>query len=115
MYGYGVAFLAGAAEQHPPHVATARPDVGTRAALAELERARGDTELGIDLQSARLNPERARLLRGARVVVDQQHAHAATHQLVRQHQPGRACADDQDVGVHLNRPGCRRGVPGGAR
>ena len=64
--------LAGAAEQHATHVATARPDVGTRAALAELERALGDTELGVDLQSARLNPERARLLRGTRVVVDEQ-------------------------------------------
>ena len=32
--------------------------------------------------------------------VDDQHAHAAPHELIGEHQPGRAGADDQNVGIH---------------
>jgi hypothetical protein len=34
------------------------------------------------------------------MAIDDHHAHAAPCQLIGEHQPGRAGADDEDVGVH---------------
>ena len=74
------------------------------AALAELQRALDDAELRVDLQRAGLDAERAGLRGRSGVAVDDLDAHAAAHELVGEHEAGRAGADDQDVRIHIAPP-----------
>jgi hypothetical protein len=90
----------GLAQRDARHLASLRPQVGTGAALAELERPLDDAEPGVDLQRARLHAKRPRLARRPGMPVDDQRTHASPSELVGQHQPGRAGSDDQDIGVH---------------
>jgi hypothetical protein len=49
---------------------------------------------------ARLDAQRSRLKRGPGMTVDDRDAHAAPNQSIGERQPGRASADDQDIGVY---------------
>ena len=88
------------------HLPPFRPDVCARSALAELERPIDDAELRVDLQRACLHAECPGLQRRPRMSVDDQHAHTSPTELIGEHQPGRACADDQNVSIH-SRPFAR--------
>ena len=89
---------AGVAQRDVRHLPTFRPDVGAVAPLSELERAVDDSELRVDLERARLYAERPGLTRRPGVPVDDPRADAPPAELIREHQPGRAGSDDQDVG-----------------
>jgi hypothetical protein len=91
--------LAHVADGNARRQAALRPQVRALGALAERERAVDHTELGVDLQRARLHADRARLLRGSGVPVDDQHAHAAPRELIGEHEAGGAGAHDRNVGV----------------
>ena len=77
-----------------------RPEVPAGSRLAELERAVDDAEMRVDLERARLHAQRPRLARRAGMPVDDDRAHASAHELVREHEPGGAGADDENVRVH---------------
>ncbi len=89
---------------HAPCVAALRPHGCAGASLAELQRAVDDAELGVDLQGTGLHAERAALLGGPGMPIDDLDAHAAPHQLVGEHEAGRAGADNQDVRIHIAPP-----------
>ena len=78
------------------------PQVGARRAFAELESAIDDAELRVDLERARLHAQCPRLQSRPWVPVDDQRTYAASRELIREHQPGRPGADDEDVSVHVH-------------
>src|SRR5947207_15799128 len=78
------------------------PDVGTGGALAELERPLDNAQVRVDLRGACLDAKCPRLERRTGVAVDDARAHAAPPELIRQHQPGGAGADDEDVSVRVH-------------
>ena len=63
-----------------------------------------EAQVRVDLQRARLHAQRPRLLRRSGMPVDDQRAHAPSRELIREHQPGRAGADDEDVSVQACPP-----------
>ncbi len=90
----------GIAERYVAFQDAVGPQVCAVAGRAELERAPDDAELLVDLERACLHAERARLARGTTVAVDEQITHAASRELVRQHQSRRTGADDEDIDIH---------------
>ena len=92
--------LPDVAQQDVRRQAPSRPEVGADRALAEGDRLLGDAQMRIDLESARLHAQGARLPRRSVVPVDDRHAHAAPGELVGQHQSRRAGPDHQNFGVH---------------
>ena len=105
MYGIRRHAAAGLAQRHARHLAALRPDVRAGALLAEFQRALDDAELRVDFQRARLHAQRPRLQRRPGMPVDDHGTHAAPRELVGEHQPGRAGADDQDVRVQRTHSG----------
>ncbi len=77
-----------------------RPYVRAGGPPAEGERLVDDAHLRVDLERTSLYPDRARLLRGAGVTVDDHWSYAAAHELIGQHESRWPGADDQDVDVH---------------
>ncbi len=76
------------------------PQIRTGRALSKLEGALDDAEMRVDLERARLHAQRSRLQSRTCMPVDDQHSDAVSRQLIREHQPGRAGSDDQNVSVH---------------
>ena len=97
--GIGAEIAADVAQRHARHAPASRPHVGAGGALAQLHRALGDAEVGVDLEGAGLDAEGAGLERGAGVAVDDRRAHAPPGELIGEHQTGGASADDQDISV----------------
>ena len=80
-----------------------RPHVGTGRALPELQRPLDDAQMRVDLERACLHTQRPRLERRAGVAVHDQRPHASPGELIGEHEPGRARANDQDVRIHVVR------------
>ena len=59
----------------------------------------GEADLAVELERPCLHGKRARGRPRFRRLVDDPHAHAQPRQPQGQHQTGRACADDEDVGI----------------
>src|SRR6266508_2237518 len=70
--------LPGFAEGDTRHLPPFGPNFCALSALAGLARPIDDSELRIDLQSARLNAQRSRLKRRTRMSIDDQSAYAST-------------------------------------
>ena len=69
----------------------------------------GKTKAPVMLHRARLRGVGLRIDRRARLAVNDQRAHAAPPQFIGQHQPARACAHNQNVGVEIShncQPSC---------
>src|SRR5262249_2849560 len=101
----------GLTQRDARHAASLGPEVGPRAALAEVERPVDDPESRVDLQGPRLHAEPPRLARPPGVPVDDHRANAAPTELVGEHEPGRSGPDDQDIGVHRLLATASREVP----
>ncbi len=76
-----------------------RPQVHGLALAAERDRLVGDAEPRVDLERARVHGDRARLLCGTGMTVDDLDADPAPRELAGEHQAGRSRADDQHVDV----------------
>src|SRR5215472_7082917 len=92
--------VAGIAERHMRHPPPLRPHVGAAGGLSELDRSIDNPEALVDFQRARLHAECACLARWPGVPVDDPGPRTLARELVGEHEPGRACADDEDVSVH---------------
>src|SRR3989454_655483 len=77
------------------------PQHGAVGAFAEGARLIGDAQVRIDLEGAGLHAQRPRLARRTGVPVDDPYAHATPGELVREHQPGGAGSDDEDIRIHM--------------
>src|SRR5207249_12120646 len=70
-------------------------EVGGHAERADLV---GEAEAPVVLHGARLGGVRLRIERGAGLLVEDEDAYAGPAELVREHQPAGAAADDHDLG-----------------
>jgi hypothetical protein len=95
----GAQALADVAERQPGAEPGVGPQVDRIAFAAERDRLVDDAEPRVDLERARVDGDRARLLRGPGMAVDDVDADAAPRELAGEHQAGRARADDEHVDV----------------
>ena len=68
----------------------------------------GKTKAPVMLHRARLRRVRLRIVGGAALGVDDERAHAARPQFIGEHEPARACADNQHVRFNATRHGFPR-------
>jgi hypothetical protein len=97
--GIGAQTLPDVADRNPCSAAASGPDVRAECTLPELEGAVRDAQMGVDLQGASLDTQRSRLYRRTGMAVYDARPNAAARQLIREHQPGWAGSNDQDVSV----------------
>src|SRR2546429_1610668 len=76
------------------------PEHGAVGAFAEGDCLVGQPQVRVDLERACLHAQRPRLTRRTGVLVDDPYTHATSGELVREHQPGGAGSDDEDVRIH---------------
>ncbi len=98
--GKGCYALARIAQRHARHAPAPRPEIGTRALLAQLERALSDSKLLVDFERARLDAQSTGLARSPGMAVDDAHGDSAPLELIGKHQPGRPRAHDEHIAVH---------------
>jgi hypothetical protein len=79
-----------------------RPHVRAVAGATQLERSLRQPELRVDLERARVHGHGSRLQSRTAMTIDDHRANAAPAQLIRQHQPGRACPNDKDISQHAH-------------
>ena len=89
-------------ERHARRRATLRPQVGARAAFAEIERTLDDAKMGINFQRTRLDAQRSGLEGGPGVPVDDHRSDAAAPELIGEHESGRSGSNDENVSIHVH-------------